>query len=283
MLDLYLTIFADVRSPERTEALGRLIEILLDNDYRDDLTKIEDFIALANNQVDTALQLESFICDCTYTLLNKMGITITKENINKSPALVADIIDCIITEVDCWEDYDTMLQILQHEQNDVEAIGCLVGYIKHYFAHSYIEMIDSVRPDTVTVLTSILTSRASADLDAVKQIDQLLVANLVLFINSFPDSPVITYLKDYGYLESATEIADKLTIPTVGNFQRDYATSIVGILVTHYHTYEDAYEKLEEMTDYILGDITEVNRAQLLIATSNMLANLYKGASDLNE
>lgn len=276
MLDYYRAILQDVRSPERTEAMLRLVDILIDTNYADDLTGIDDYVAMSDDQITVALNIESFICNCTYTLLNKMGIVISLENINAKPNAVADIIDTILQDVDSFDDYDTMLQIVQHEANPVEAIGCLVAFVRASDDHRYIELMESVYDGTIKKLVDILTARALVDLDASKEIDHGIVAQLVLFKQTYPESPVLPLLADYGYMLPDTDILDDVTVSQSENIIYAYATSVAGVLFTKFTDFESAYERIEYLCEYMIGDRTDINVSQVMLNVSDILDKLYK-------
>lgn len=276
MLERYQEILSDVRSPERVASFGRLVNVLMDNNYSDDLVGIEDIIATSNDSADTAINTEVLITNCTYTLLNKIGIEITRDDIYRTPDTVADILETILDSVDNFDDYDTMLQILQNEENSTEAIGCLVGFVVHSSDHKYIEILQSVYDGTIKKLVSVLTARAVVDLDQSKEIDVEIVEQLVQFREAYPQSPVLPLLLEYGYLLPDTEIASSVEILDDGNRVGDYATSVVGILYTKFKTFEEAYERLEYLAEYMIGDDVSVNVNQVLLNASDILDTLFK-------
>lgn len=276
MQDLYRGVLEGVRSPGRVDAFMRLVDILSDVNYADDLTRINDFIALGNNLDDTAYRVESFLCDCTNSLLTRLGLSISAENINRVPKLAADIIDTLLVSIDAFDDYDTMLQIMQHENNPVEAIGCLVGFVESEQEHKYIEIIDTVTSSAIETIKKSLMSRALVDIDANTANDLGIVKQLKLFIDTYPESPVTPLLIENGYLSNESIIADKVDLSQSTHPVRDYATCATGILFTRHLTYDTAYEKLEALVEYIIGDDVSINPSQIMVNASNMLSDLYK-------
>lgn len=283
MQELYQQVIGQVRSPERTQAYMSLIEILLDTNYADDLTAIEGLIATGQTQEATALAAESYIGKCTKSLLNKMGLSVLDEFIYKSPARVAEIIDTILDSVDHFDDYDTMLQIMQHNLNYVEAIGCLVGFVNGTQEHLYIELIDDVAKSTVDTLVSILTARAVVDLDINTEIDLDLAAQVTLFIKTYPTAIITPYLLENEYLEKSTKIIDVVMSHNLLQKIDDYIYTLTGILFTHHKTFDDAYEHLEELVEYIIGDNEVINVTQIRAKTSDMLDKLYKMMESIDE
>eukprot|EP00493_Phyllostaurus_siculus_P015065 UN15298 len=128
MIDLYQTVFQDIRTPERTEFAVKLVEILYESGYDSELDDIIGLMSLSDSLEEIIRPLESIIARSLQSLLIKMGVDIDVESIDSNYQDVYLLLITILESVEHFDDHDSMIAIVDSGEPNNIIMSNLVTY-----------------------------------------------------------------------------------------------------------------------------------------------------------
>lgn len=255
MIDLYQSVFQDIRSPERTEAAVKIVELLYESGYDTELDDILRLVSTHDSLDEIIRPLESIIARSTSSLLLKMGVDIDIESIDRNYQDVYLLLITILESIEQFDDHDTMLAIVDSGEPDGIVLSNLVTFIHGKAINALPEIINNVEDRLIRVVRSVLVGRSMIDEDEYT-IDMAAALRVAHFIKLYPDNYVSEILDDNGYAlpEDTLVTSVDLDPENVENYEEAVSLTVAGIAVAKYDEYEDAYEAIEGLVDQLLND-----------------------------
>ena len=278
MIELYNSVLTNNRTDERRLSVLKLVDILYGSRYNLELDQLEILIATTDEGCDITLAAENIVIKCAHSLLMRMGLTVDKSTMYNDIESISEIITAIITDVETFDDYDTMLSIVNNEDSTVMLIADLVAFITGRTPSPYIDIILDVETRTIDCIKNILTGRQLKDVDVSENVNHRIVAQVRTYLNAYPNSPLKEMLSGYSYNDTLKVMIDKCDIPH-GTDDEEYiqqlALAVAGIAVTKWISFESAYEHLEDISIILMAEVSEINPLLVAKLASDMIDAVY--------
>lgn len=259
MLDLYQSVFQDIRTPERTEFAIKIVEILYESGYDIELDDIMFLVATHDSLEEIIRPLESNIARCANSLLTKMGVDIDVESIDQNYQDVYLLLITILESIEHFDDHESMLAIVDSGEPSNIILSNLVTFVHAKGITTLPEIIQGVEDRLVRVIRSVLVGRSMVDYDEYT-LDMNAALRVAHFIKLYPDNYVSEILDDNGYalpedtLITTVDLDPELT----DGYEEAIALTAAGIAVAKYDEYEEAYGAIENIVDQLLdADFTD--------------------------
>lgn len=255
MIDLYQTVFQDIRTPERTEFAVKLVEILYESGYDSELDDIIGLMSLSDSLEEIIRPLESIIARSLQSLLIKMGVDIDVESIDSNYQDVYLLLITILESVEHFDDHDSMIAIVDSGEPNNIIMSNLVTFIHAKPICALVDIIGNVEDRLIRVMRSVLVARGIEDYDEYT-VDLGTALRVSHFIKLYPDNYVSEILDDNGYAQSEDTLITTVDLDpeTTEGYEEAIALTAAGIAVAKNDEYQDAYEAIEGLVDSLLDD-----------------------------
>lgn len=255
MIDLYQTVFQDIRTPERTEFAVKLVEILYESGYDSELDDIIGLMSLSDSLEEIIRPLESIIARSLQSLLIKMGVDIDVESIDSNYQDVYLLLITILESVEHFDDHDSMIAIVDSGEPNNIIMSNLVTFIHAKPICALVDIIGNVEDRLIRVMRSVLVARGIEDYDEYT-VDLGTALRVSHFIKLYPDNYVSEILDDNGYAQSEDTLITTVDLDpeTTEGYEEAIALTAAGIAIAKNDEYQDAYEAIEGLVDSLLDD-----------------------------
>lgn len=240
------SMLEEARHPVRSQALIAIAESLYEVGYQDDLDGFTMKIIATNDSVMDAIdKIEDFIFACARSLLDKLGVTYDRDMIYHRPIQVSHIISGLLFDIEEWDDYDTLMAIVDSGEPGGIMLGNLISQITGHPASEYHDVVYDILPKTHSAIRGSLVVKQLREEENEKRVKPEIIENIIKFAQRFPNNPVVPLLGNYGYVRTMDELVSACVITYDKNKPDDYSKSIgiaaAGLLLTRYDSYDDAY------------------------------------------
>lgn len=255
MIDLYQSVFQDIRTPERAEFAVKLVEILYESGYDSELDDILRLVSQHDSLEEIIRPLESIIARSLNSLLIKLGVDIDVESIDSNYQDIYLLLITILESVEHFDDHDSMIAIVDSGEPSNIIMSNLVTFIHAKPICSLIDIISGVEERLIRVIRSVLVARGIEDYDEYT-VDLGSALRVSHFIQLYPDNYVSEILDDNGYAQSEDTLVTTVDLDpeTTNGYEEAIALTVAGIAVAKHDEYEDAYEAIEGLVDRLLDD-----------------------------
>lgn len=281
MIDLYQSVFQDIRTPERTEFAVKLVEILYESGYDSELDDIISLVSTHEGLEEIIRPLESIIARSANSLLSKMGIEIDVESIDRNYQDVYLLLITILESVEHFDDHESMLAIVDSGEPNNIVVANLCTFVHAVPTSTLPEVIGHVENRLIRVIRSVLVSRSLTDYDEYT-IDMAAALRVNHFIKCYPDNYVSEILDDNGYaLTEETLVTSVDIVPEeTENYEEAIALTAAGIAIAKYSNYTEAYEAIEELVDQLLDDKHTDKKLMVCDAANMAIKPIYEIITD---
>lgn len=260
------SMLEEARHPVRSQALIAIVESLYKVGYADDLDAFTlKIIATHDSVMDAIDKIEDFIFACTRSLLDKLGIIYDRDMVYHRPVQVSHIISGLLQDIEDWDDYDTLMAIVDSGEPGSIMLGNLISQITSHPASEYHDIVLDILPMTHRAIRGSLVVKRLREADGEMRVKPEIIQNIIKFAQRFPHNPVVPLMADYGYVRPMDELISACVVPYDKHRHEDYGKSVgiaaAGLLLTRYETYEDAYHS--EIERIVLQLIDEDRKTQV--------------------
>lgn len=280
MNDILENIINEAMHPIRADAMLEIVKSLSTVGYQDDLDTATAIAARHDSSLDAIGEIEALVFNCAYDLLNKLGVECDPGIAYNKPMHLSHIIDALLFDIEDWDDYDTLLAIVDSGEPEIITLGNLVSLITCVPSSNYHDILAQVQQNTIKVVRGALTAKSIRSSSEESPINRALVDRVLRYIELFPNSLLAEKFQDYGYLREPGDLAKEIEVHFDVNkpeqYQKDLGIVTAGLAILKHETYQSAYESdLGKITRMLLDD----DHIRYLLAgvreASNILQSLY--------
>lgn len=284
MIDLYQTVFQDIRTPERTEFAVKLVEILYESGYDSELDDIIGLMSLSDSLEEIIRPLESIIARSLQSLLIKMGVDIDVESIDSNYQDVYLLLITILESVEHFDDHDSMIAIVDSGEPNNIIMSNLVTFIHAKPICALVDIIGNVEDRLIRVMRSVLVARGIEDYDDYT-VDLGTALRVSHFIKLYPDNYVSEILDDNGYAQSEDTLITTVDLDpeTTEGYEEAIALTAAGIAIAKNEEYQDAYEAIEGLVDSLLDDDYVSKKLLVCDAAHTAIKPIYASLEEVVE
>lgn len=240
------SMLEEARHPVRSQALIAIVNSLYEVGYQDDLDGFTMKIIATNDSVMDAIdKIEDFIFACARSLLDKLGVTYDRDMIYHRPIQVSHIISGLLFDIEEWDDYDTLMAIVDSGEPGGIMLGNLISQITGHPASEYHDVVYDILPKTHDAIRGTLVVKQLREEENEKRVKPEIIENIVKFAERFPNNVAVPLMANYGYVRTMDELVSACVINYDKNRPDEYAKTIgiaaAGLLFTRHDNYEDAY------------------------------------------
>lgn len=284
MIDLYQTVFQDIRTPERTEFAVKLVEILYESGYDSELDDIIGLMSLSDSLEEIIRPLESIIARSLQSLLIKMGVDIDVESIDSNYQDVYLLLITILESVEHFDDHDSMIAIVDSGEPNNIIMSNLVTFIHAKPICALVDIIGNVEDRLIRVMRSVLVARGIEDYDEYT-VDLGTALRVSHFIKLYPDNYVSEILDDNGYAQSEDTLITTVDLDpeTTEGYEEAIALTAAGIAIAKNDEYQDAYEAIEGLVDNLLDDDYVSKKLLVCDAAHTAIKPIYASLEEVVE
>ena len=240
------SMLEEARHPVRSQALIAIVNSLYEVGYQDDLDGFTMKIIATNDSVMDAIdKIEDFIFACARSLLDKLGVTYDRDMIYHRPIQVSHIISGLLFDIEEWDDYDTLMAIVDSGEPGGIMLGNLISQITGHPASEYHDVVYDILPKTHDAIRGTLVVKQLREEENEKRVKPEIIENIIKFAERFPNNAVVPLLGNYGYVRTMDELVSACVINYDKNRPDEYSKAIgvaaAGLLLTRHDKYEDAY------------------------------------------
>ncbi len=283
MIELIESVLTNNRSPERAKSVLDMARLLSDVNYHDELLAVEGIIAMSDEGVDICFKIEELVMRCAVSLFNRLGMTVDVDAIDRDYEAAYNILDCVLSTFDSFDDYDTLMAIVNNGEPPVLVIADMVSFILHTDSSLYVDILIDVEDRAMRAITASLASR---QLDEVQLVDadNIAILNQVrVFLTHFPQSKGVEVLvgeSGSGYLSTEKEMLDNN--PVEYNNSNEYieecASIIAAICISKYTSFDEAYSHIEKIAENFAGSEHDVETSERVVLRIAKVASDYAEA-----
>lgn len=280
MNDILENIINEAMHPTRADAMLELVKSLSTVGYQGDFDNAITIAARHDSSLDAVGEIESLIFRTAGSLLNRLGIECDMELAYNKPKHLGHIIDALLFDIEEWDDYDTLLAIVDSGEPANIALGNVTSFITCEPASNYHDLLLSVQDNTLQVIRGALAVKSIRDTQEELPVDRELVARVVNYIEKFPHSVLATKFIDYGFYRSSAELATEVEIQYDSNRPEDYPKALgvvaAGLAILDHSSYKEAYES--DLAKYVRPLLDDDHIRYLLAGVreaNNILQSLY--------
>lgn len=269
MNDLFGTIIPAARSPERSAILLSLVELLYDANYSDELERINEIAAMNDAAMDCIDEVEGLIFVCTRSLCERLGLGIDYVDIRQYPQRVYQILDVICHQLEDFDDYDSLLAILESEEPNEIIVGNLVSFITTESQTGYHDILHYVQPKLVRTIKGVLNAKVVVALESIEGIDPKRVQRVIAYIKAHPLTPLTELFDNYGFLKSIDELVQHIHLAPADilgtGFIEELGTVVAGLVLASDVPPNRFYDYISDVSPKVVPDeyiehTLEVNR-----------------------
>ena len=282
------SMLEEARHPVRSQALIAIVNSLYEVGYQDDLDGFTMKIIATNDSVMDAIdKIEDFIFACARSLLDKLGVTYDRDMIYHRPIQVSHIISGLLFDIEEWDDYDTLMAIVDSGEPGGIMLGNLIAQITGHPASEYHDVIYDILPKTHSAIRGTLVVKQLREEENEKRVKPEIIENIIRFAERFPNNAVVPLMGNYGYVRTMDELVSACVITYDKNRPDDYAKAIgiaaAGLLLTRYDNYDDAYRS--DIEKLVLQLIDEDRKTHVIPAVkyADLALQTVFGMRDDNE
>lgn len=269
MNDLFGTIIPAARSPERSAILLSLVELLYDTNYSDELERINEIAAMNDAAMDCIDEVEGLIFVCTRSLCERLGLGVDYVDIRQYPQRVYQILDVICHQLEDFDDYDSLLAILESEEPNEIIVGNLVSFITTESQTGYHDILHYVQPKLVRTIKGVLNAKVVVALESIEGIDPKRVQRVIAYIKAHPLTPLTELFDNYGFLKSIDELVQHIHLAPADilgtGFIEELGTVVAGLVLASDVPPNRFYDYISDVSPKVVPDeyiehTLEVNR-----------------------
>ncbi len=288
MNDLLENIVNEALHPARADALLEIAKSISVVGYEEKLNDAVTIAAKHDSSLDAIGEIESLIFRSAFELLDRLGIDVDRDVAYNRPIHLSHIIDALLFDIEDWDDYDTLLAIVDSDEPEEITLGNIVSFITGQPASYYHEILHSVTRNILKVIRGSLSIKAIKDSTAADNLNREKVERVIKFMQTYPGNQLCQLFDNYGFLDSIEKLASKIELSfdqlKPDNYIQDLGTTAAGLAITKYDTYQAAYESdIGSIVKLIIDD--ERNRYLIagIRAANNILQQLYTESEDNRE
>ena len=270
MNDLYGSMIPVARTPERAAVLLSLVELLYDANYSDELERITEIAAVNDSVLDCIDEIEGLIFVCTGSLCERLGLGIDYKDIRNQTNRVWQLLDTVCHQLEAFDDYDSLLAILESDEPNEIIIGNLTSFVTAEPEVVFHDIVHYVQPKLIRTIKGVLNAKLVVGLESIDGIDPKRVQRVIAYINTYPLTPLTELFDNYGFLQPTDELIRHIHLaPTdiLGHgFIEELGTVTAGLVIASdlppdqfYNTVETTAAKItpDEFMEHTL-DVTRV-------------------------
>lgn len=259
MNDLLVSVLHEARHENRANSIIGLAEILCGCGYGDGLELgITSIVAKYDSSADAVLELEDFIYKNVMELVGTLGLEVDFDECYRRPDHLHDIIHVILEEIETYDDFDSLLSIVDSGEPRNIVIGNLTAFIKSSSAADYHALVNDASEKLHNTIRGALVARQMIDDSYEADFKPDIVRRVVEFCKMFPANPVVPLFENYGYTKTTNELVAEVVIPFDSNLPTLYPAIVgqaaAGIVLSKCDTYEKAYEAKDGIISQIMAD-----------------------------
>lgn len=259
MNDLFESMINAARTPERAGSLLALVELLYSANYSDELERINEIAAVNDSVSECIDEIEGLIFVCTKSLCDRLGLGIDYTTIREQPHRIQQILTVICEQLEDFEDYDSLLAILESDEPNEIMVGNLVSFITAEQEIVFHDIIQYVQPKLIRTIKSVLNAKVIVGLESLDTIDPKRVQRVIAFIHHHPLTPLSELFDNYGFLKPTAELAKHIHLEPVDilghGFVNELATVVAGlVLALDINAPNRLYLQIEEIAPLVIPD-----------------------------
>lgn len=258
MNDLYGSMIPAARTPERAASLLSLVELLYDANYSDELERITEIAAMNDAVGDCIDEIEGLIFVCTQSLCNRLGLGIDYEQIRNQPHRVYQILSVVCEELETFDDYDSLLAILESDEPSEIMIGNLVSFITAEPEIVFHDIIQYIQPKLIRTIKSVLNAKVVVGLESIDTIDPKRVQRVLAYVRHHPLTPLSELFDNYGFLQPTDTLVKHIHLEPADilghGFITELGTVVAGLVLATEHPADRLYDQVEEIAPKIIPD-----------------------------
>lgn len=259
MNDLLVSVLHEARHEDRANSIIGLAEILCGCGYGDGLELgITSIVAKYDSSADAVLEVEDFIYRNVMELVITLGLEVDFDECYRRPDHLRDIITVILEDIESYDDFDSMLSIVDSGEPRNIVIGNLTAFIKSTSASNYHALINDASEKLHKTIRGALVARQMIDDSYEADFKPEIVRNVVEFCKMFPANPVVPLFENYGYTKTTNELISEVDVPYDINQPMLYPAVVgqaaAGIVLSKCDTYDKAYEAKDNIITQIMAD-----------------------------
>lgn len=275
MFDVYQSVLSNGRAPERAEVLLEMVDVLYTAGYDDHLDDVMMLVATTDSVVDLILPTERLVCEAASELLIRLGVTVEVSAVYQQPKTTLEIIKVLLTELEAFDDYESLLAVMESGEPDTIILSNLVAFIVGTYESDYYEVIQGVSGKLMQVIRGILIAQQLTD-KTNDQIDTARAHRAGTFLTTYPNTVLTDLIDDNGYSVSQEELISQVHIEyDTPNYNEQVALVVAGILFINHDTINDAQYSLDEVVELLLESDDLSQRLSVSKAVSVALTGLY--------
>ena len=201
MNDLFGSMIPAARTPERAAVLLSLVELLYDANYSDELERITEIAAMNDAVMDCIDEIEGLIFVCTGSLCERMGLGIDYTDIRTQTNRVWQILDVVCHQLEAFDDYDSLLAILESEEPNEIIIGNLTSFVLAEPEVVFHDIVHYVQPKLIRTIKGVLNAKLVVGLESIDGMDHSRVQRVKAYITAHPLTPLTELFDNYGFLQ----------------------------------------------------------------------------------
>jgi len=259
MNDLLVSVLHEARHESRANSIIGLTQCLYDTGYGDGLELgITSIVAKYDSSAEALLELEGYIYKNIMDLVATLGLEVDFDECYRRPDHLLDIITVILEEIETYDDFDSLLTIVDSGEPRNIIVGNLTAFIKSTSAANYHALINDASEKLHKTIRGALVARQMIDDSYELDYKPEIVRNVVAFCRKFPTSPVLALFENYGYTKTVDELVAQASVEFDSNrpdkYPADVGQVVAGILLTKYTDYDEAYEAKDALVAQIMDD-----------------------------
>ena len=277
MIELYDEVLTDGRLHERKVPLVGLVTILYNTGYESEMDLIHTFLATNDGLQELTAQVENNIFTSVRSLLIKLGVDISIEDVYQYPMDTYNLLITILEEIENYEDYESLVNIVDSGEPPTIVLADLTTFIVGDTQNVLQEIIVSVTDALMRVIRSSLTSRALLDYD-VDTPDHDAAIRAAAFITKYPNNYITDLLTDYGYTQTESMLVTSvdLDVATVDNYLKVLANTAAGIIYVKHETHESGLNRIEAIVDLLIDESLATKKLAVYSDTLQLVNELYE-------
>lgn len=259
MNDLLVSVLHEARHENRATSIIGLAERLCEFGYGDGLELgITSIVAKYDSSADAVLEVEDFVYRNVMELVTTLGLEVDFDECYRRPDQLLDIVNVILEEIESYDDFDSLLSIVDSGEPRNIVIGNLTAFIKSTSASDYHTLVNDATEKLHKTIRGALIARQMIDDSYEADFKPEIVRNVVQFCKMFPSNPAVALFENYGYTKPTNELISEVDIPYDVNQPTMYPAVVgqaaAGIVLTKCDTYDKAYEAKDGVISQIMSD-----------------------------
>lgn len=272
LFNSYAHVINNQRHPERSSPMLQLISLCIDNDYEPMLDKLDQ--DLMDDPSTYVFTMEGYVFQAVRAFLSQLGLSLRVDEAFKRPRDTERLLKAILLDIETFEDYSSLQAIALSGEPFELVLESMLKYMHGDDNIRIVDMIESIEPRLVDVITNYLTMRVVEDEKS--GFDYEAADRLARYIRTYPDNPSVWAFSNAADDVDLKVLAESLGFPEGYSEERLLEIYGVGLAITNINNEEAAMTQLEACIAMINSD--DISTADILPKARESIETIYMHA-----